>query len=69
MSYDSPEGVQPAQPVAGDARRATGFEALRETDDFKFNVPLVIIDFLIRHGLLDPDKEPDFTVLARGLRR
>jgi 8-oxo-dGTP pyrophosphatase MutT (NUDIX family) len=44
-------------------------EILRDTDDFKFNVNLVLIDFLIRHGLLDPDKEPDYAVLVKGLRR
>jgi len=44
-------------------------EALRETDDFKFNVNLVLIDFLIRHGILDPDREPDYAALVGGLRR
>lgn len=44
-------------------------ETIRETDDFKFNVPLVIIDFAIRHGVLDPDREPDYAALVRGLRR
>ena len=32
---------------------------LRETDDFKFNVAGVSIDFLIRHGLVGPE-EPGF---------
>lgn len=41
---------------------------LAETDDFKFNVGLVIIDFLIRHGYLAPDR-PDYTTLALGLSR
>ncbi|MGH6961492.1 MAG: NUDIX domain-containing protein, partial [Dongiaceae bacterium] len=40
---------------------------LAETDDFKFNVALVIIDFLIRHGLIGPD-EPDYLALVDGLR-
>jgi 8-oxo-dGTP pyrophosphatase MutT (NUDIX family) len=44
-------------------------EILRDTDDFKFNVNLVLIDFLIRHGLLDPDNEPDYAALVRGLRQ
>ena len=44
-------------------------ETLRETDDFKFNVNLVLIDFLIRHGQIDPDEEPDYGELVRGLRR
>lgn len=43
-------------------------ERVRDTDDFKFNCSLVVIDFLIRHGLLDPDEEPDYLTLARGLR-
>jgi 8-oxo-dGTP pyrophosphatase MutT (NUDIX family) len=37
------------------------------TDDFKLNCNLVIIDFLIRHGLIGPD-HPDYLQLARGLR-
>lgn len=45
-------------------------EALRlvdETDRFKFNVNLVIIDFAIRHGVLTPE-HPDYLKLVRGLR-
>jgi hypothetical protein len=42
-------------------------ERLTDTDDFKFNVALVIIDFLIRHGLIDPAR-PDYVELAAGLR-
>lgn len=42
---------------------------VRDTDDFKFNVNLVLIDFLIRHGRLCPDSEPDYVELVRGLRR
>jgi 8-oxo-dGTP pyrophosphatase MutT (NUDIX family) len=40
----------------------------RETADFKFNCSLVVIDFLIRHGVIGPD-EPDYTELVRGLHR
>ena len=40
---------------------------VRDTFAFKFNCNLVIIDFLIRHGILDPDSEPDYTDLCRGL--
>ena len=43
-------------------------ETVRDTDEFKFNCALVVIDFLIRHGLLDPDDEPDYLTLVRGLR-
>lgn len=44
-------------------------ERVRTSDDFKFNVNLVIIDFLIRHGILRPDDEPDYLALVNGLRR
>jgi 8-oxo-dGTP pyrophosphatase MutT (NUDIX family) len=44
-------------------------ETLRETDEFKFNVNLVLIDFLVRHGFLDPDREADYAQLIKGLRR
>lgn len=66
-----PDGIRPQNqdgevdafdclPIADIAAR------VRETDDFKFNVALVIIDFLIRHGLVTPD-EPDYLALVRGL--
>ena len=42
---------------------------VRDTERFKFNVNLVILDFAIRHGALDPDREPDFERLVAGLRR
>ncbi|MBL8710612.1 MAG: DUF4743 domain-containing protein [Rhodospirillaceae bacterium] len=41
---------------------------LAETDSFKFNVGLVIIDFLIRHGHLTPD-HPAYTALALSVAR
>jgi 8-oxo-dGTP pyrophosphatase MutT (NUDIX family) len=41
---------------------------VRETDDFKFNVNLVIVDFLMRHGYLKPD-DAEYPDLAIGLRR
>ncbi len=34
---------------------------------FKFNVPLVLIDFFVRHGLLGPD-EPGYAGIVRALR-
>jgi hypothetical protein len=40
---------------------------IRETDDFKFNVNLVILDFAIRHGFLTPD-DPDYQAIWEGLR-
>jgi isopentenyldiphosphate isomerase len=42
---------------------------VRETFEFKFNCNLVIIDFLIRHGLIDADGEQDYMALSQGLRR
>lgn len=44
-------------------------ETVRETFEFKFNCNLVIIDFLIRHGLIDADGEPDYMALCLGLGR
>ncbi|MEO1192784.1 MAG: DUF4743 domain-containing protein [Pseudomonadota bacterium] len=40
---------------------------LAETEDFKFNVGLVIIDFLIRHGLIGP-RTPGYETILRCLR-
>jgi len=42
-------------------------EMIRETDEFKFNSALVIIDFLVRHGIIDAD-DPDYTEIISGLR-
>ncbi|MBK1665842.1 DUF4743 domain-containing protein [Rhodospirillum rubrum] len=43
-------------------------EAVRTTEAFKFNVNLTVIDFAIRHGLIDPDSEPDYQEILAGLR-
>ena len=43
-------------------------ERVRRTDDFKFNVNLVILDFALRHGLLTPD-DPEYLDVATGLYR
>lgn len=42
-------------------------ETVRDTDLFKFNVALVIIDFALRHGLIDPDRDPDYMTLRARL--
>ena len=42
-------------------------ETVRDTDTFKLNCNLVIIDFLIRHGLISQD-DPDYLPLIQGLR-
>ncbi len=39
-----------------------------ETFDFKFNCNLVIVDFLIRHGIIPPE-HPDYIALLKGLHR
>lgn len=39
---------------------------VRDSDDFKFNVNLVLMDFFLRHGALDP-KDPEIAALARRL--
>ncbi|MGE0259133.1 MAG: DUF4743 domain-containing protein [Alphaproteobacteria bacterium] len=41
---------------------------VRGTDDFKFNVNLIILDFAVRHGLLAVD-DPEYLDVATGLRR
>ncbi len=41
---------------------------VRTSDDFKFNVNLVLIDFALRHGVVTPD-DPEYLQLATGLRR
>lgn len=42
-------------------------ESVRDSGDWKFNVNLVVIDFLIRHGCLKPE-HPDYLDIVRGLR-
>jgi 8-oxo-dGTP pyrophosphatase MutT (NUDIX family) len=43
-------------------------ERVRTTDDFKFNVNLVILDFAVRHGVLRPD-DREYLDVATGLHR
>ncbi len=40
---------------------------IRETDDFKFNAALVIIDFAVRHGVLKPD-DSDYIDVTEAIR-
>ena len=42
-------------------------ETARDTDDFKFNCSLVVIDYLIRTGRIEPD-EPEYMAILNGLR-
>lgn len=43
-------------------------ERVRDTQDFKLNCNLVVIDFLIRHGFLTSDDE-DYDLLVSGLHQ
>ena len=43
-------------------------EIVRSTDDFKFNVNLVILDFALRRGVLRPN-DPEYLEVATGLHR
>jgi hypothetical protein len=43
-------------------------EIVRDTREFKFNCNLVVIDFLVRHGVIPPD-HPDYVAICQGLRR
>lgn len=40
---------------------------ITETEQFKFNCNLVIAQFLMRHGILNPDNEPDYQEIAAAL--
>ena len=40
----------------------------RKSDDFKFNVNLVLVDFALRHGLIRTD-DPDYLDLITGIHR
>ena len=42
-------------------------DIVHDTDDFKFNCSLVVIDFLIRHGLITPD-HPEYVDCVKGMR-
>jgi 8-oxo-dGTP pyrophosphatase MutT (NUDIX family) len=63
-------------PESGDGEHS-GFRLLpidevaaivRDTDEFKFNCNLVVIDFLVRHGVLGPD-DPDYLTIVAELRQ
>ena len=43
-------------------------EIVRDSESFKMNCDLVVIDFLVRHGLIGPEHE-DYLELVTGLRR
>ena len=73
FDLELPESFQPVchdgeiedfmlMPIAGVAA------LVRDTEQFKFNCNLVIIDFLVRHGLIGPD-EPDYVAIVQGLHQ
>lgn len=41
-------------------------ETVRESDEFKFNCALVVVDFLVRHGYIAAD-DPDYSDIVEGL--
>ncbi len=43
-------------------------DIVRRSDEFKFNVNLVILDFALRHGLIPVD-DPEYVAVATGLHR
>jgi len=49
-------------------RASAILDRVRTSDDFKFNVNLVILDFVMRHGVLRPD-DPEYLDVATGLHR
>ncbi len=70
---EMPEGVMPRNTDG----EISGFELValpdvldlvRDTDRFKFNVNLVIIDFAMRWGALTPENTPFYEEMAAGLR-
>ena len=42
-------------------------EVVRNSNSFKLNCALVVIDFLIRHGCIDPE-DPEYLPIIQGLR-
>jgi isopentenyldiphosphate isomerase len=44
------------------------YETVRDTNQFKYNCNLVLIDFFVRHGLMRAD-DPDFFAIVEGLHR
>jgi 8-oxo-dGTP pyrophosphatase MutT (NUDIX family) len=71
---DMPQGVA-ARPLDGEMESFTLMAVpdllarLRSGFEFKFNVALVLIDFLIRHGVITPETEPDYLDLVAGLHQ
>jgi isopentenyldiphosphate isomerase len=68
-----PEAFQP-EPADGEVEAfflwtpEQVLEHLRDSDDFKFNVALVNLHFALRHGVLNPDSEPEYQKIVDGLQ-
>ena len=45
------------------------FEKVANTTEFKPNSALVIIDFFVRHGVVDADNTPAYCDIVANLRR
>ncbi len=64
------------QPVANDGEMAAfmliplaeAYRLVRDTDRFKFNVNLVLIDLFLRHGLIDPGSADGRVLRSRLMR-
>ena len=41
-------------------------ETLEQSDEFKFNSGLVVVDFLVRRGFVGPDRS-DYVAIVEGL--
>jgi hypothetical protein len=69
---ETPDGFEPRNTdgeivefMLMEAREALA--RVRDTDDFKFNVNLILMDFALRQGLLTPE-DPEYLALVAGLR-
>lgn len=72
LVFDS-EGQKPS-PVDGEAEdfRLMGLDEVLErmkAGEFKPNCTLVIIDFLIRHGVITPETEPNYLEIVQRIHR
>lgn len=75
FDLDLPDGIEP-RPDFDEVEAFESFDAkillarLKNPDDgaFKPNAALVAVDFLIRHGLITADNEPDYCKIIKTLR-
>jgi isopentenyldiphosphate isomerase len=73
LDLEVPRSFQP-RPVDGEVESfylwpmERVMDVVANTQDFKFNCALVVIDFLVRHGFISPG-DPDYLEIVQGLRR